>query len=70
MKAQKYVSVREGVKSVMGGKVLEYEAKSIREEGIRGTVSVLKELGIPMQTVRVKIQEKYHLSSESCKKYL
>lgn len=68
--AQKYVSVREGVKSVMGGKVLEYEAKSIREEGIRGTVSVLKELGIPMQTIRVKIQEKYHLSSESCKKYL
>ena len=39
----------------MGGKVLEYEAKSIREEGIRGTVSVLKELGIPMQTIRVKI---------------
>ena len=70
MKAQKYVSVREGVKSVMGGKVLEYEAKSIREEGIRGTVSVLKELGIPMQTIRVKIQEKYNLSSESCKKYL
>lgn len=92
--ARKYDSVKKGVKSVMGGKVLEYEAKSIREEGIekgreegiekgraegiekgreegiRGTVSVLKELGIPMQTIQLKIQEKFHLSSESCKKYL
>ena len=31
--ARKYESVRKGVKSVMGGKVLEYEAKTIREEG-------------------------------------
>ncbi len=32
--AMKYNSVREGVKSVMGGRVLEYEAKTIRNEGI------------------------------------
>lgn len=32
--AKKYDSVREGVKSVMGGKVLEYEAKTIRNEGL------------------------------------
>ena len=31
--AQKYSNVREGVKSVMGGKVLEYEAKTIKLEG-------------------------------------
>lgn len=31
--AKKYESVRKGVKSVMGGKVLEYEAKTIRNEG-------------------------------------
>ena len=31
--AKRYDSVRKGVKSVMGGKVLEYEAKTIREEG-------------------------------------
>ena len=31
--AQKYEKVREGVKSVMGGKVLEYEAKRILNEG-------------------------------------
>ena len=49
--AKKYDAVRKGVKSVMGGKVLEYEAKTIRnegleerlekgmEKGIRGTVS-------------------------------
>ena len=52
--AKKYDAVRKGVKSVMGGKVLEYEAKTIRnegleeglekgkEKGIRGTVSILK----------------------------
>lgn len=80
--ARRYESIREGVKSVMGGKVLEYEAKTIRnegwekgreegrEEGIKGTVSVLKELGVPMQTIREKIREKYNLSPESCKKYL
>ena len=32
--AAKYNSVREGVKAIMGGKVLEYEAKTIRREGI------------------------------------
>ena len=31
--AKKYNSIREGVRSVMGGKVLEYEAKTIRNEG-------------------------------------
>lgn len=33
--AQKYKNVREGVKSVMGGKVLDHEAKRIKNEGIR-----------------------------------
>ena len=33
--AVKYNSVKEGVKAVMGGKVLEYEAKTIRNEGRR-----------------------------------
>ena len=32
--AVKYNSVKEGVKAVMGGKVLEYEAKTIKREGI------------------------------------
>jgi len=33
--ARKYDNVREGVKSVMGGKVLDHEAKRIRNEGLR-----------------------------------
>lgn len=32
--AVKYDSVREGVKTVMGGKILEYEAKTIKREGL------------------------------------
>ena len=32
--AAKYENVKEGVKSVMGGKILEYEAKTIKNEGI------------------------------------
>lgn len=31
--AAKYEAVRKGVRSVMGGKVLEYEAKTILKEG-------------------------------------
>ncbi len=76
--AVKYSSVREGVKAVMGGKILEYEAKTIKKEGIKegveqgieGTVSILRNLGIPPQTILVKIQEQYHLSPEASKKYL
>ena len=72
--AAKYDSVREGVKAVMGGKVLEYEAKTIKregiEEGITGTVSILKDLGVPTQTILVKLQEQYNLSPEASPKYL
>ncbi len=41
-----------------------------REEGIRGTVNLLKELNIPLQTILVKIQQQYNLSPEVSKKYL
>ena len=80
--ARKYDSVRKGVKAVMGGKVLEYEAKTILEKGIekgiekgvekgiRGTVSILKNLGVPLQTIQTQIQEQYDLSAEASKKYL
>ena len=76
--AKKYHAVREGVKSVMGGKVLEYEAKTIKREGIKegikegieGTVSILKNLGVPQQTILANIQEQYNLSPEDSKKYL
>lgn len=80
--AWKFEHIREGVQAVMGGKVLEHEAKTIRnegilqgreegrEEGIRGTVSVLKSLGIAPQMILTKIQEQYNLSPEISKKYL
>ena len=80
--AAKYNTVRKGVKAIMGGKVLEYEAKTIkregiaegraaeREKGIRDTVSILKKLGIPQQTILDQISEQFHLSPESSKKYL
>lgn len=32
--AAKYANVKEGVESVMGGRVLEYEAKTIKNAGI------------------------------------
>lgn len=42
--AQKYDNVREGVKSVMGGRVLEYEAKTILNEGMQeGAIKKAKE---------------------------
>ena len=80
--ALKYNSVKEGVKAVMGGKVLEYEAKAIKREGIEqgieqgivqgitGTVSILKNLDIPPQIILAKIQEQYNLTPETVKKYL
>lgn len=76
--AARHNFVREGVRAVMGGKLLEYEAKTIKregieqgiEQGIEGTVSILKNLGIPLQTIQVQIQEQYHLSPEASKKYL
>lgn len=58
----------------MGGKILDYEAKTIRreglEEGIRAMVSALKDLNIPAQTILEKLQEKFNLSLETAKKYV
>lgn len=70
----------------MGRRVLEYEAKIIKREGIaegraegiaeereksiRDAVTILKNLDIPQQIILSKIQEQYHLSPEDSKKYL
>lgn len=50
--AKKYESVRKGVKSVMGGKVLEYEAKTIRNEGWNEGLLIGREEG-RILTVRI-----------------
>ena len=62
----------------MGGKVLEYEAKTImnrgceegREEGITVLVSTLKDMDVPVQVILEKLQEKFNLSLEAAKKYI
>ncbi len=43
--AQKHKNVREGVESIMGGKVLEYEAKTIKNEGIQEGLSIGRKEG-------------------------
>lgn len=40
------------------------------EKGIEGTVAILKNLDVPVQTILSKIQGQYHLSPEVSKKYL
>ena len=40
------------------------------DEGIRGTVSALKKLNIPLQNISAIIQEEYKLSLETAKKYI
>lgn len=44
--AARYESVREGVKAVMGGRVLEYEAKTIRNEGLKEGIQKGIEKGV------------------------
>ena len=50
--ALKYNSVKEGVKAVMGGKVLEYEAKAIKREGIKQGIEQDIEQGIEQGIVQ------------------
>lgn len=40
--ARKYENVKERVKDVMGGQVLDYEAKRIRNEGIEKGIEIVK----------------------------
>ena len=62
----------------MGGKILEYEAKTImnrgreegRKEGITVLVSTLKDMDVPVQVILEKLQEKFNLSLEAAKKYI
>ncbi len=64
--AGKYENVREGVKSVMGGKVLDYEAKKIKNEGklemlfdlVRNNIISLKEAATQAKLTEEAFQEK------------
>lgn len=64
--AVKYNSVKEGVKAVMGGKVLEYEAKTIKREGIEQgenklsmLIATLMENGRSQDVIRVTQDKAY-----------
>ena len=48
----------------MGGKILDYEAKRIRNEGINegliiGAVDMLRDMGLDDKSIIAKIREKY-----------
>lgn len=59
---------------MMGGKVLEYEAKTIRneerEKNIKIMVSALRKANIPIQNILEMLQEEYGLTVETAKKYV
>ena len=72
--ALKYENVKKGVESVMGGKVIEFEAKRIRDAArdadIKEFVAVLKELNIADKVIVKKIMERFKISKVVVEKYL
>ena len=66
--ASKHEKVREGVKSVMGGQVLEYEAKRIRDEaieqGIEKFIELCQEFGISKEDTVQKVMNKFGIIQE------
>ena len=80
--AKSYENIRKGVGTVMGGKILDYEAKRIRNEGINeginegrsegisGTVDILRDIGLDDKSIITKISEKYNLSQKEAEGYV
>ena len=59
----------------MGGKILDYEAKRIRNEGINegliiGAVDMLRDMGLDDKSIIAKISEKYNLSQKEAEGYV
>ena len=73
--ARKYSNVKEEVGSIMGGKVLEYEAKDILRQGIsqgivigiKNLVETYQELGLTQNDARNKLMEKYQITDEEAR---
>ena len=73
--ARSYENIRKGVGTVMGGKILDYEAKRIRNEGINegliiGAVDMLRDMGLDDKSIIAKISEKYNLSQKEAEGYV
>lgn len=80
--ARRYENVREGVKQVMGGRVLDYEAKRIKNEGIivgreegraegkaEGIVETGMDLGLSDQEILDRLQIKLNISLQVAQEY-
>ena len=80
--ARKYENVMEGVKQVMGGRVLDYEAKRIKNEGIEegikegivegkaaGIVETGVDVGLSDKEILDKLQIKLNISLQMAQEY-
>ena len=80
--ARKYENVREGVKQVMGGRVLDYEAKRIKNEGreegkkegiVEGKAAGIVETGVDFglsdKEILDKLQIKLNISLQMAQEY-
>ena len=71
--AAKHEKVREGVKSVMGGQVLDYEAKRIRneaiEQGIKAMILDNLEDGKSEEVIVNKLVRRFELETKEAKAY-
>ena len=84
--AANYGNILKGVGAIMGGQVLDYEAKRIHDdginegrsqgideginEGINGTVKILRGLGYDDRTIVRELSDTYKLSYEKAEKYV
>ena len=84
--ARKYERIRKGVDGIMGGKVIETEAKKMynrgisegillgeengRSEGIIGAIGILKDLNMSESEIKKQIIKKFSLSEDAAAKYL
>lgn len=77
--ARKYETVREGVKTVMGGKILDYEAKRIRNAGFcegeaageaRGIIETGFDFGLSESDILNRLQQKMNISLQAAQEYL
>lgn len=68
--ARRYENVREGVKQVMGGRVLDYEAKRIKNEGrAEGIVETGIDLGLSDKEILNRLQIKLNISLQVAQEY-
>lgn len=67
--ATKYDNIREGVDRIMGGTVIETEAKRILNSGkILGVIEILKDMNMTEEQITEHIVKKFGLSEEDAKK--